>query len=98
MGELKLEKNPEKTFIGRVSRGFDFLGYLFSPASLQIALKFSHFSLAFLCLSRISWLSHNSLCNRRPFPYLCYLAGSTLLPYGPRGGYHYLFSHTSFPI
>jgi len=30
--ELKLEKHPGKTFIGRIERGFDFLGYHFSPA------------------------------------------------------------------
>jgi len=30
--ELKLEKHPDRTFIGRVERGFDFLGYHFSPA------------------------------------------------------------------
>lgn len=27
---LKVEKHPDKTFIGRVERGFDFLGYVFS--------------------------------------------------------------------
>ncbi len=29
LAELKLEKHPDKTFIGRISRGFDFLGYNF---------------------------------------------------------------------
>jgi len=32
LAELKLQQHPDKTFIGRVSRGFDFLGYLFTPA------------------------------------------------------------------
>ena len=32
-------KHPDKTFIGRVARGFDFLGYWFSPAGLGIARK-----------------------------------------------------------
>ncbi len=34
---LKLEKHPQKTFIGRIERGFDFLGYHFSPAGLSVA-------------------------------------------------------------
>jgi len=31
---LKLEKHPDKTFIGRAKKGFDFLGYHFEPGSL----------------------------------------------------------------
>ncbi|MCP4408398.1 MAG: reverse transcriptase [Gammaproteobacteria bacterium] len=34
---LKLEKHPEKTFIGRIEKGFDFLGYHFSPLGLSVA-------------------------------------------------------------
>jgi hypothetical protein len=34
---LGLEKHPDRTFIGRIERGFDFLGYHFSPAGLGIA-------------------------------------------------------------
>jgi hypothetical protein len=30
LAELKLEKHPDKTFIGRLSHGFDALGYQFS--------------------------------------------------------------------
>lgn len=37
LNELKVEKHPDKTFIGRVGRGFDFLGYRFSPAGLTVA-------------------------------------------------------------
>lgn len=37
LGRLKMEKHPDKTFIGRVSRGFDFLGYRFSPEGLGVA-------------------------------------------------------------
>ncbi len=37
LAELKLQQHPDKTFIGRVSRGFDFLGYLFTPAGLEVA-------------------------------------------------------------
>jgi RNA-directed DNA polymerase len=39
LGTLKLEKHPDKTFIGRIERGFDFLGYHFSPAGLTVAKK-----------------------------------------------------------
>ena len=35
--QLKLEKHPDKTFIGKVEKGFDFLGYHFSPRGLMIA-------------------------------------------------------------
>ncbi len=37
--ELKLEKHPEKTSIGRIEKGFDFLGYHISPEGLSIAKK-----------------------------------------------------------
>ena len=30
-------QHPDKTFIGRISRGFDFLGYAFTPAGLEVA-------------------------------------------------------------
>ena len=35
---LLLEKHPDKTFIGRAERGFDFLGYHFSPDGLTVAV------------------------------------------------------------
>jgi RNA-directed DNA polymerase len=34
---LLLEKHPDKTFIGRAERGFDFLGYHFGPDGLTAA-------------------------------------------------------------
>ncbi|MDJ0816201.1 MAG: reverse transcriptase domain-containing protein [Desulfobacterales bacterium] len=37
--ELKLEKHPNKTLIGRIERGFDFLGYHFDPGGLGVAKK-----------------------------------------------------------
>jgi RNA-directed DNA polymerase len=37
LAELKVEQHPDKTFIGRVSRCFDFLGYMFTPAGLEVA-------------------------------------------------------------
>lgn len=36
---LGLEKHPEKTFIGRIEKGFDFLGYRFSRERLGVARK-----------------------------------------------------------
>ena len=37
--ELRLEKHPDKTLIGRTERGFDFLGYHFKPQRLILAQK-----------------------------------------------------------
>jgi RNA-directed DNA polymerase len=37
LSALSLEKHPDKTFIGRIERGFDFLGYHFSPTGLTVA-------------------------------------------------------------
>jgi RNA-directed DNA polymerase len=37
LNELKLGKHPDKTFIGRIERGFDFLGYRFSPRGLSLS-------------------------------------------------------------
>ena len=40
INELKLEKHPEKTLIGRIERGFDFLSYHFHPTkALKVAKK-----------------------------------------------------------
>ncbi|TEU19092.1 MAG: hypothetical protein E3J21_04585 [Anaerolineales bacterium] len=37
LAELKVQQHPDKTFIGRIARGFDFLGYRFSSSGLGIA-------------------------------------------------------------
>jgi hypothetical protein len=37
LNELKVVKHPDKTFIGRISRGFDFLGYRFAPQGFGVA-------------------------------------------------------------
>ena len=37
--ELRLEKSRPKTFIGRTEKGFDFLGYRFTPGGLSLARK-----------------------------------------------------------
>ena len=39
LGSLNLDKHPDKTFIGRIERGFDFLGYHFRPDRLSVAAK-----------------------------------------------------------
>ena len=39
LNELKVEKHPDKTFIGRIAKGFDFLGYSFEPKGLSITPK-----------------------------------------------------------
>ncbi len=37
LGSLGMEKHPDKTFIGRIEKGFDFLGYHFGPDGLGVA-------------------------------------------------------------
>ena len=39
LNTLRLEKHPDKTFIGRIGKGFDFLGYHFSRKPLEVAQK-----------------------------------------------------------
>jgi RNA-directed DNA polymerase len=39
LGALSLEKHPDKTFIGKIERGFDFLGYHFNPKGLAVTKK-----------------------------------------------------------
>ena len=39
LGALRLEKHPDKTFIGRIEKGFDFLGFHFSRNGLTVAKK-----------------------------------------------------------
>ena len=36
---LKVDKHPDKTFIGKASRGFDFLGYFITPWGVSVAEK-----------------------------------------------------------
>jgi RNA-directed DNA polymerase len=38
-GELKVSQHPAKTFIGRIERGFDFLGYYFCRGRLRLAQR-----------------------------------------------------------
>jgi hypothetical protein len=51
LAELKVEQHPDKTFIGRISRGFDFLGYGFSPTGLEVAPRAVEH-----CMERVSQL------------------------------------------
>jgi hypothetical protein len=37
--QLKVEQAPDKTFIGKISKGFDFLGYHFDGKRLTVAAK-----------------------------------------------------------
>jgi hypothetical protein len=37
--ELHQEKHPDKTVMGRTEKGFDFLGYHFSPEGVSVADK-----------------------------------------------------------
>jgi hypothetical protein len=37
LAALRLEKHPEKTFVGRAAKGFEFLGYRLSPNGLTVA-------------------------------------------------------------
>ncbi len=39
LGRLHLKKHPEKTFIGRIEKGFDYLGYRFGPEGLSVAAR-----------------------------------------------------------
>lgn len=39
LGDLKLAKHPDKTAIGRVERGFDFLDYHFKPPGINLAAQ-----------------------------------------------------------
>jgi Reverse transcriptase (RNA-dependent DNA polymerase) len=39
MAGLRVVQHPDKTLIGWIARGFDFLGYWFSPAGLSVAAK-----------------------------------------------------------
>ena len=38
LSALKVEKHPDKTFVGRSAKGFDFQGYFFSPRGLEVAV------------------------------------------------------------
>ena len=37
LASLKVQQHPDKTFIGKAERGFDFLGYAFKPGTLSVA-------------------------------------------------------------
>lgn len=39
LSQLKLSKAPDKTFIGKIDKGFDFLGYRYDGNTLTLAVK-----------------------------------------------------------
>jgi hypothetical protein len=39
LNKLKVEKHPDKTYIGKIENGFDFLGYHFNGSQLTVAAK-----------------------------------------------------------
>jgi hypothetical protein len=39
LNQLKIKQHPDKTYIGKIEKGFDFLGYHFSHTGLAIATK-----------------------------------------------------------
>jgi hypothetical protein len=51
LAELHVVQHPDKTFIGRISRGFDFLGYAFTPTRLE-----AYRSAVERCVDRVSRL------------------------------------------
>ena len=51
LAELNVEQHPDKTFLGRIERGFDFLGSVMKPAGLEMAPRaIEH------CVERVSRL------------------------------------------
>jgi len=54
--ELYLEKHPDKTFIGRTERSFDYLGYFLKPDELTVSDK------------TVKWFAKRifRLCEREP--------------------------------
>jgi hypothetical protein len=38
-GQIEIINGSDKTFIGRIEKGFDFLGYHFTPEGLSVAEK-----------------------------------------------------------
>jgi len=49
LASLGLAKHPDKTFIGRIEKGFDWLGYRISPAGLTLATKTRKHFVARVC-------------------------------------------------
>jgi len=39
LNQLKVEQAPDKTFIGRIEKGFYFLGYHFNGSQLTVVVK-----------------------------------------------------------
>ncbi len=58
LAALKVEQHPDKTFVGRISPGFDFLGYRFATTGLietaeKVPLAYHILKLASSCLHKV---------------------------------------------
>ena len=62
---LRLIKHPDKTFIGRIEKGFDFLGYHFSRAGLSVAKETVQ-----RFVERATWLYEQERAESRETPLL----------------------------
>jgi len=60
LADLQLIKHPDKTLMGRTERGFDFLGYHFSPGGLSLAEA----TLARFTEHALRLYEQEPLCNR----------------------------------
>ena len=56
LAELKVQQRPDKTFISRVSRGFDFLGDRFTPMGLEVGPRAVE-----RCVERVSRLDERGV-------------------------------------
>ncbi len=86
---MKVEQHPDKTFIGRVERGFDFLGYYLKPGIIRVAVKtIQRFALRITQLYEqgadcgrigeyvrhwLKWVRSGIVCKRLILPYPLYV-------------------------
>ena len=60
MAQLRVRQHPDKTLIGRIARGFDFLGYRFSAAGLAVARQTVE-----RCVAKVSQLYEHGAARSR---------------------------------
>jgi hypothetical protein len=65
MATLVVKQHPDKMIIGRLARGFDFLGYRFSAAGLVVARQTME-----RCVAQVSWLYEQGAAASRIGTYL----------------------------
>jgi RNA-directed DNA polymerase len=61
LAELQVQQHPDKTFIGRISRGFSFLGYEFNESGLVDVVQ----STRARCAERIRQLYEQDVPSQR---------------------------------